>query len=141
MFRVPRTPLAAAFAMAVAAAAPAAAAARPVPWDRLVVTVSDDFGTTHHYTLSCRPARGTHPEPRAACHRLGVLRGPIGPVPRDQMCSMIYGGPQTARVTGYWHGVHVDQRYDRVNGCEIDRWRQMEPVLPAPAAAEPVREH
>lgn len=150
MFRVPRPPrtrriplatAAPAFALAVVAAVPASAACPTDSWDRVAITVSDGYGTTHHYALRCRPPRGTHPEPRAACRQLAALHGPLGPMPRGQMCSMIYGGPQTARVAGYWHGVRVDQNYDRVNGCEIARWRQMEPVLPAPAAAVPVPEH
>jgi hypothetical protein len=129
------------FALAVTAAGPASAACPAGSWDRLAITVSDGYGATHHYTLRCRPPRGSHPEPVAACRRLAALLGPVGPVPRGQMCSMIYGGPQTARVTGHWHGASVDQRYDRVNGCEIARWRQMAPVLPAPAAAVPPPEH
>lgn len=37
----------------------------------------------------------------------------------DQMCTQIYGGPQTARVTGMIDGKRVDRRFKRNNGCEI----------------------
>ncbi|MCZ4123495.1 SSI family serine proteinase inhibitor [Streptomyces sp. H39-S7] len=66
-----------------------------------------------------------------SCDRLERLSGPVGPVPSGQMCSMIYGGSQTAQVTGVWHGAPVKEKYSRTNGCEVARWNQMAPVLPA----------
>jgi hypothetical protein len=47
---------------------------------------------------------------------------------------MIYGGPQTAHVTGVWQDRAVQERYSRRNGCEVERWHAMEPVLPGPSA-------
>ena len=35
------------------------------------------------------------------------------------MCTQIYGGPETARVTGTINGKKVDRRFTRTNGCEI----------------------
>ena len=46
---------------------------------------------------------------------------------------MIFGGPQTARVSGLWRGRRVDETYTRNDGCEIARWQRMVPVLPEPA--------
>jgi hypothetical protein len=43
---------------------------------------------------------------------------------------MIYGGPQRATVTGSWNGKKVSSTFNRTNGCEIDRWSQMVPLLP-----------
>ncbi|NUS11478.1 MAG: hypothetical protein HOY69_08760, partial [Streptomyces sp.] len=63
------------------------------------------------------------------------LGGPLAPVPTGQMCSMIYGGPQTAHVTGLWHGEPVDETYRRTDGCEVARWNRMVPALPAPTSA------
>jgi hypothetical protein len=40
------------------------------------------------------------------------------------------GGPQTAHITGTWQGQRVDATFRRTDGCEISRWRTMEPVLP-----------
>jgi len=34
-------------------------------------------------------------------------------------CTQIYGGPETAHVTGTIDGVKVDRRFSRTNGCEI----------------------
>jgi len=38
---------------------------------------------------------------------------------KDRMCTQIYGGPQTARVTGTIDGEPVDRRFTRTNGCEV----------------------
>ena len=37
----------------------------------------------------------------------------------DRVCTQIYGGPQTARVTGTIDGTKVDRRFTRTNGCEL----------------------
>ncbi|WP_405726532.1 SSI family serine proteinase inhibitor [Streptomyces sp. NBC_01537] len=114
----------------------AVAAAEPGVGDRLTVTVDDGAGHAAMYELECHPAGGTHPDGQAACDRLDALGGPAGPAPKGQMCTMIYGGPETATVVGSWAGAEVDARYSRTNGCETARWRDMAPVLPVPAATD-----
>jgi hypothetical protein len=52
------------------------------------------------------------------------------PVPHDQVCTLQYGGPQEARVSGTLRGERVDGRFSRRNGCEIARWEKVEPLLP-----------
>ncbi|WP_241671692.1 SSI family serine proteinase inhibitor [Streptomyces sp. IB2014 016-6] len=105
--------------------------------DRLTVTVVDT-NITHAdgtYELKCGPSGGTHPEVGSACARLDELAGegrdPFAPVPEGQMCTMQMGGPATARVTGTWRGRSVDATFSRKNGCEITRWQNLVPVLPA----------
>jgi hypothetical protein len=77
-------------------------------------------------TLTCDPAGGDHPQPEQACEALAAA-GPdvLEPVPADQACTMIYGGPQTASITGTVDGADVDATFDRQNGCEIDRWEKL----------------
>jgi hypothetical protein len=41
------------------------------------------------------------------------------PPDKDRMCTQIYGGPETAHVTGAIDGRKVDRRFTRTNGCEI----------------------
>lgn len=134
---VPLLAVAALAAALTAASGPAVAAGphpvRTAPRDRLVV-IADDGTTTRTTTLRCHPSGGTHPTARAACLRLDRLGGPLGPVPPARLCTMIFAGPQTARIRGHWHGRPVDQTYRRSNGCEVRRWEAMEPVLPDPAA-------
>ncbi|MET9555130.1 SSI family serine proteinase inhibitor [Streptomyces sp. NPDC006645] len=129
---------------AVAAAAPLGLAPLPLSSllqerepDRLTVTVADTNITRADgtYELSCEPAGGSHPESASACARLDELAGesadPFAPVPKGQMCTMQMGGPATARVTGTWQGRSVDATFSRKNGCEISRWQNLVPVLPA----------
>ena len=88
----------------------------------LTVVVAGTGGGRQRYTLTCRPAGGDHPAPDAACRALDALDDPFAPVPADQACTEIYGGPQTASVTGTLRGEPVDAEFDRTNGCQIDRW-------------------
>ncbi|MFE6664003.1 SSI family serine proteinase inhibitor [Streptomyces sp. NPDC057697] len=140
---------AAASLAALSAAAPAASAATgplplPLPLPllqdstatRLTITVSDSGNAEAEGTfeLRCGPAGGSHPVARQACSRLDELAGtgadPFAPVPRNALCTLQYGGPATARVTGTWHGRGVDTTFRRTDGCEISRWNNLRPVLP-----------
>lgn len=51
------------------------------------------------------------------------------PVPVDRACTELFGGPQTARVTGVVGGRRLDARFSRRNGCEIERWDALAPLL------------
>ena len=77
-------------------------------------------------TLTCDPAGGDHPQPAEACRALAEA-GPdiFEPVPDDQACTMIYGGPQAATVVGVANGKKVNASFSRENGCEIDRWDKL----------------
>jgi hypothetical protein len=129
-----------------AVAAPQAAAA-PLPLtlpslqapersgDHLTVTVRDaGEGTDGTYELRCHPGSGSHPDAEEACAALdrGARWGKdtFAPVPPGGFCTMQYGGPATAHVTGTWAGRPVDATYDRSDGCEIARWDRLVPVLP-----------
>ena len=74
------------------------------------------------YTLLCSPPGGNHPDPEAACRALTRRDDPFAPVPPDAVCTELYGGPQTASVTGTLKGKPVDARFSRTDGCQIDRW-------------------
>ncbi|MFE7977645.1 SSI family serine proteinase inhibitor [Streptomyces shenzhenensis] len=138
-------PVAAAPVAAGTASAASAATSAPPPvrdedrpgrfGDRLIVTVRHAGpGRDGTYELFCHPAAGTHPNVRGAC--AAVDRNthwgsePFAPVPEGSVCTMLYGGPATAHVTGTWAGRPVDARFDRGDGCEIARWDRMVPLLP-----------
>ncbi len=55
----------------------------------------------------------------------------VGP-PADQMCTEIYGGPETAEVTGTLDGASVDAEFHRTNGCGIADWDLFATLLPEP---------
>lgn len=102
---------------------PAAASARPVP-AQLTVTVDDGAGTVTASTLTCQPAGGDHPDTAGACAGIAAAGGAGAFAPADPAlaCTEIYGGPQTATVTGTVDGTAVDASFSRANGCEIARW-------------------
>ncbi|MFE2580417.1 SSI family serine proteinase inhibitor [Streptomyces sp. NPDC059378] len=138
--------LSAAPTAAYAGSAPAAAgSARIMPpplrdedradGDRLTVTVRGAGGAADGtYELRCHPDGGSHPDPQGAC--LAVERNTrwgtetFAPVPEDSICTLQYGGPATARVTGTWAGRPVDATFDRGDGCRIARWDRFVPLLP-----------
>ena len=51
----------------------------------------------------------------------------------DQACTMIFGGPQKAEITGTVDGSPVETTITRANGCEIARWDALAPVVELPA--------
>ena len=51
------------------------------------------------------PPGGDHPRAEAACRALETApRDPFAPVAKDTLCTQMYGGPQTATITGMWRG-------------------------------------
>jgi Subtilisin inhibitor-like len=95
----------------------------------LVITVwPQGTGRSRKWTLECDPPGGSLPGAEIACQRL--TREALRPLPRDTICTQIYGGPQKARVTGRIEGKAVDARFSRVNGCEIHRWDSVRFLFP-----------
>ncbi|MGW7019338.1 SSI family serine proteinase inhibitor [Streptomyces decoyicus] len=105
--------------------------------DHLTVTVHDSgsAATDGTFELYCHPGRGNHPHVKRACKKLDGMtmwgRDPFAPVPQGTNCTMMYGGPATAHVTGTWAGRPVNADFRRTNGCEISRWGRFEPLLPS----------
>jgi len=85
-------------------------------------------GESRTAELTCDPTGGTHPDPARACTALDAHPEALHPVPADMACTQIYGGDQVALVEG--NGVHAI--FNRSNGCEIERWDALAPVLEIP---------
>ena len=123
---------------AQAAPLPVTPSSRPDPGrsgDHLTITVRGaGDGADGSFELYCHPGGGDHPDVADACAALdrGTRwgRDAFAPVPEGSFCTMQYGGPATAHVTGTWAGRPVDARYDRSDGCQIGRWDRLVPVLP-----------
>jgi subtilisin inhibitor-like len=82
------------------------------------------------WTLRCNPARGSLPRPARACARLAAGGARLfARMPRNIVCTEIYGGPQRARVVGTVNGRRIFATFARSNGCEIDRWQRISPWL------------
>jgi hypothetical protein len=91
-----------------------------------ITVVADEGADPQTYELTCDPSGGDHPQAAQACKALDAAGAKVfDPVPKDQVCTDIYGGPQTATVKGTYEGDQVDATFSRTNGCEIDRWEQL----------------
>jgi hypothetical protein len=103
-----------------------AGAAEPGATDlRITVWPQGKPGPSTQRTLRCDPAAGTLARPARACRRLGAAAKPFAPIPPDTACTQIYGGPQVALVAGTYHRTRIWTRFQRRNGCEIDRWNRL----------------
>ncbi|UGY92457.1 SSI family serine proteinase inhibitor [Streptomyces gobiensis] len=135
MRRIAATGIAVTAAFSIAATVPALGCPPPAGEHRLTITYKEDKDADEkEYVLRCKPTGGNHPDAQAACDAVDkAVKGPKNPwepVPEDALCTQIYGGPQTARVTGVWNGQKIKSDFDRTNGCEIARWDTLVPALP-----------
>ena len=120
----------------IAAIAAPAASASTTATTVLRVTYWEDSAKPSEsvtWTLRCNPARGSLAHPARACARLAAGGAKLfAPLPRNIVCTEIYGGPQRARVAGTVNGRRVWATFARSNGCEIDRWERISPWLVPP---------
>lgn len=85
-------------------------------------------------TLVCsgnKPLDGSSlADPAAACATL-QKSGPsvFAPPASNRECTMQFGGPQTARVSGTFDGTAVEKSFSLQNGCEIADWNSFAAVL------------
>jgi hypothetical protein len=102
--------------------------------DDLIIELDRGDGTEpENWTLTCVGfVEGTHPDAEAACAHLETVEAPFVPVADDAVCTEQYGGPETARVLGRWHGEPVDVELSRTDGCRISQWDALGPLLPGP---------
>ena len=102
---------------------------------RTELTISVDPGNRNplRWTLLCDPPGGDHPLAAPACELLAKFAGqevdPFAPPRKSRACTDLYGGPDTATVSGVWRGRRVQASFSRVDGCEIARWDALGPVL------------
>ncbi|WP_433331430.1 SSI family serine proteinase inhibitor [Spirillospora sp. CA-294931] len=98
--------------------------------DSLTVQVkASDQAPAKTWKLTCEPAGGDHPKAADACQTLTKAKNPFQPVPKDQMCTKIYGGPEIATVKGTWQGQPVDTKFTRADGCQLSRWSKVGPLF------------
>jgi hypothetical protein len=102
----------------------------PSAASELRITVrSDQNVAPQTWTLRCDPPGGDHPDAAAACAAIAKAERPFAATAKDQICTQIYGGPQTATIEGTWKGQPVKATYSRTDGCEIARWKKLEAVF------------
>jgi hypothetical protein len=95
-----------------------------------IVVSPGDGGASKRWTLTCLPAGGSLPNAPAACRKLAGLARWYAPIPAGTACTQVFGGPQTARVTGTYRGRRLWVTFQRRNGCEINRWARVAFLFP-----------
>ena len=93
----------------------------------LAIAYDDGGGTKTTGSLSCRD--GAHQATGALagrvpaetlCARARAMTKLLTTQPdKQRACTQIFGGPETALVTGTIDGVKVERTFTRTNGCEI----------------------
>ncbi len=110
----------------------------PSPSDgtRLTISLQDSPDAAPvEYVLECvdgHPGPGTTlPNASAACGVVAALGAEFFTAVPDKnlLCTEIYGGPQTAQISGTVDGTPVQARFARTNGCEISRWNAVQEIL------------
>jgi len=106
----------------------------------LTVLYDDGSGRKATGTLTCRGATrsaagaldGKTP-PAKLCAQASAIADMLTSDPeKGRVCTQIYGGPETARVTGTIDGEKVDRRFRRTNGCEIADYTRAAGLLAQP---------
>ncbi|MFF2843700.1 SSI family serine proteinase inhibitor [Paenarthrobacter sp. NPDC057981] len=88
-----------------------------------------------NFTLVCSggvpAAESKHPSPAEACTAIKSNPAMLSPAPprTDRACTMQYGGPATAKVTGSVDGKEVTAAFNRTDGCQIGMWDAAKAVL------------
>ncbi|UXM92287.1 subtilase-type protease inhibitor [Paenarthrobacter sp. JL.01a] len=88
-----------------------------------------------NFTLVCTggvpAAESKHPSPAEACAAIKNNPAMLSPAPprADRACTMQFGGPATATVTGSVDGKEVTAAFNRTDGCQIGMWDAAKSVL------------
>jgi len=93
----------------------------------LTVLYDDGSGRKTTGTLTCRGTDrraggaldGRAPAGRLCAQARGIADLLTSRPDRRRACTQVYGGPETATVTGTIDGDKVDRRFSRTNGCEL----------------------
>ena len=100
-----------------------------------IMVKPSETGTPANFTLVCvdgvPAAESQHHDAAAACLAVKNNAALLSPAPRptDQACTMQYGGPQEATVTGVVDGQPVEATFTLRDGCEIADWNAAKDVL------------
>ena len=111
----------------------------------LEISVEERPGETRSARLECRGERALASgflagDPASACRAARRLAPLLADEPDpDRICTQVYGGPQTARLTGRVGGRQVDRRLARTDGCEIAEWDRAAALLGGPPAGDQAR--
>jgi hypothetical protein len=103
---------------------------QPPPTTQLTVRVDPDGDgpeKAEQARISCGLESGERGSPCAAAAQLRPAA--FEPTPDDVACTELFGGPETATISGTLSGEQVEGRFSRQNGCEIARWEKVSALL------------
>ncbi len=81
-----------------------------------------------HWTLTCDPAGGTHPDPAAACAALAAIKQPFAVTKVGVACPMIVASARRATFSGTYFGAPVNRTIID-GGCDLAHWSQLGQVV------------
>lgn len=109
---------------------------------QVVLDIRFDDGEGGVRRASLRCARGEpeatgyldEADPAGLCRSALALGSLFTEQSPERVCTQIFGGPRTARVTGTLEGAEVNRSFSRQNGCRIAEWDRLQAagLLPAP---------
>jgi hypothetical protein len=59
----------------------------------------------------------------------GISAADLAPADANTACTQQFGGPEVATIKGTIRGDSVDAKFSRTDGCQIERWARVEPLL------------
>ena len=133
-------PAASSSASASSPAAPSSSASPAAATSLTVELMAEGAAVTDTWDLACDGAapagESGAPDPAAACTALAEGGVALFAEPgSDVACTMQYGGPQRATVSGTVEGEAVEAEFAASDGCQISRWEALSGLLgPATAA-------
>lgn len=109
------------------------------------IVIQNPRGSTVSYAIRCSEGeaslRGdTGIDAREACRALArpaVQERLVGGPSQDQVCTQVYGGPQTAMLSGTLEGQSVNTVVTRDDGCGIGDWDNLLKDLLLPVSRGP----
>ncbi|MFZ3454369.1 serine protease inhibitor [Arthrobacter sp. 7Tela_A1] len=123
-----------------ASSSPSAATGSAAATSLSVELMADGEAVTDTWALDCEGTtpvgQSGAPDPEAACVALAEGGPGLMAEPGTNVsCTMQWGGPQRATVTGTVEGETVDAEFALTDGCQISRWEALGALLgPATAA-------
>ena len=104
----------------------------------LMVSYHPGLGSQVTFKVSCltHSISGTHPNKKAICAAIAKQGIQLfAPVPTGIACSEIYGGPETARISGTVRGSKINSVFNRTDGCQVARWNNARALFTFPGYA------
>lgn len=103
----------------------------------LTIVYDDGSGRRTSGALTCRAGdrraegalKGRAPAAELCAHARGISELLTSEPDRGRACTQIYGGPETALVTGTIEGEKVERRFSRTNGCELADFKRAAGLL------------